>query len=347
MKSGLLPENKNTLYPDSVNVLMAQIRSAIEASKIVMVISHLDPDGDALGTQLAVSSHLARLGKQVFSVRESEIPMKYRFLTDMYAIQTFDSIDPAIKPDTVIVLECPGKDRIGRAMHFLETAVSVINIDHHAANDMYGTVNWLDATASSVGEMLTEYFDFVGYDLSSVEATQLYTAILTDTGRFRYSSTSTRTMKAAALLISRGAKPQDITDAIYFSQPVSSLRLMGRVLNSIEFHHGNRICMIQMTRHMLAESGAIGSEGEGLVDFVLQGRDAVTGALLKEVDGSTTKVSLRSRSGLDVASLALQFGGGGHVNAAGCTLQLPLIQAREIVLNVLTKAVTEYERTHH
>jgi bifunctional oligoribonuclease and PAP phosphatase NrnA len=346
MKSGLLPENKSPLQP-SVDEMMTRIRTAIESSHTVLVVSHLDPDGDSLGTQLAVTSYLGRIGKLVISVRQSEIPEKYRFLTDTYAIQVCDAVDPAIRPDTVIVLECPSRDRIGRAAHYLDSAACVINIDHHAANDMYGTLNWLDATASSVGELMTEYFDFVGFELSPEESTQLYTAILTDTGRFRYGSTSTRTMKAAGLLISRGAKPQEITDAIYFSQPVSSLRLMGKVLNSIEFHHGNRICMIQINRAMLAESGAIGSEGEGLVDYVLHGKDAIVGALLKEVDGSTTKVSLRSRNGLDVAALAQQFGGGGHVNAAGCTIQLPFLQAREIVLNLLTTAMTEYERTHH
>jgi bifunctional oligoribonuclease and PAP phosphatase NrnA len=326
---------------------MTRLRSAIAASHTVLVVSHLDPDGDSLGTQLAVTSYLSRLGKQVVSVRESEIPVKYRFLTDIYAIQVCDAVDPSIKPDTVIVLECPSRDRIGRASKYLDTASCVINIDHHAANDMYGTLNWLDATASSVGELITEYFEFAGYELSQEEAAQLYTAILTDTGRFRYGSTSTRTMKAAGLLISRGAKPQDITDAIYFSQPVSSLRLMGKVLNSIEFHHGNRICIMQVNRAMLAESGAIGSEGEGLVDYVLHGKDALVGALLKEVDGSTTKVSLRSRSGVDVSVLAQQFGGGGHVNAAGCAVQLPLLQTREMIINLLTTAVTEYERTHH
>jgi phosphoesterase RecJ-like protein len=185
--------------------------------------------------------------------------------------------------------------------------------------------------------MAYEYFVTVGYEISPVVAEYLYTAILTDTGRFRYANTTARTMEIAGRLIEAGADTQRICDLIYYDLPPTTTMLVGRVLNEVEFFDQGRICLLTLTRRMLEETGADRSETEGLVDFTMVNRGVLAGALISEIDDQATKVSLRSKNHINVARLAATFGGGGHVNAAGCTVPLPLPQAKAEVLRLLVE----------
>ncbi|MFQ6009385.1 MAG: bifunctional oligoribonuclease/PAP phosphatase NrnA, partial [Candidatus Zixiibacteriota bacterium] len=169
-------------------------------------------------------------------------------------------------------------------------------------------------------------------------AEQLYTAILTDTGRFRYKSTSPRTMAIAGLLIKAGADPQKICDHVYYNLRPSSMKLIGKVLNRIEFYDNGTICLLTLTQQMLKECKAELSESDGLVDFTLLTEGVVVGALLKETNSGYTKVSFRSRDSVDVAAVAIRFGGGGHYNASGCTLPMELFQAKNEVIKLLREA---------
>ncbi|MEW5994645.1 MAG: bifunctional oligoribonuclease/PAP phosphatase NrnA [Candidatus Zixiibacteriota bacterium] len=314
---------------------ISEIRGLLERSQRVLVASHIDPDGDAIGTQLAFGGYLKALGKEAFLVRDAEVPVKYRFLDGADAIRHVSEHRDDLSIDTALILECPNADRIGEAGRFLTTDIQVINIDHHRDNRNFGTVNWVDPSASSVGEMACEYFREVGFQITPAIAEQLYTAILTDTGRFRFSSTTARTLAVAGELIAAGANPQKICDHAYYNLQPSTMRLIGKVLNSIEFFDDGTICFLTLTRAMLAQTGAELSESEGLVDFTMFTNGVLAGALLKENSSGVTKVSLRSRNLIDVAQLAAQFGGGGHPNAAGCTIPLPLGQAREQLLQII------------
>ena len=312
-----------------------EIRSLIEDAREVLVLSHVDPDGDALGTQLAVAAYLRDIGKSVYLVRETGVPPKYAFLPGVAAITHIDSLPDDFRVDTAIVLECPSRERIGRAAALLGDDLTLINIDHHPDNTLDGAVNWVDIDASSVGEMVFEYFLSVNYALSVETAENLYAAILTDTGGFRFSSTRPRTLEVAGELVRCGADPHRINDYIYHRLEPSSLRLLGKVLSTIEFTADGRCCLLTLTRAMLGSSGAQESESEGIVDYTLFARGVQAGALLREIEPDRTKVSLRSRDPLNVGALAASLGGGGHFNAAGCILDLPMPAARNEIAHRL------------
>ena len=322
--------------PDSA---IKETEKLLKAAGRILLVSHVDPDGDAVGTLLAFASYLKSLGKEYTAVRDSGIPHKYMFLPGVEAIKPVEQSDRDISFDTALVLECPTLERAGKAGELIKENMTVINIDHHQDAVPFGTVNWLDTGVSSVGEMAFEYFEKVGFKLSPEVAEQLYTAILTDTGRFRYASTSPRTMAVAGKLIAAGADRRKICDEVYFNVPPEVLKLTGMVFNTVEFHRDNSICLIHLTGEMLKRSGADKSASEGLVDFTMFNKNIAVGALLRETGPKETKISLRSRDAVDVAAIADRFNGGGHVNAAGCTVPEALPEARKILLRILEEAV--------
>jgi phosphoesterase RecJ-like protein len=329
---------KSNSSQTALNAPIAEIRHLFESCQRILVASHVDPDGDAIGTQLAFASYLRQLGKEVFLVREDEVPAKYQFLPGTDAIPHISSYCPDFSVPTALILECPSIERIGQASRFLAPEARIVNIDHHRDNEVFGEVNWIDSQVSSVGEMVFEYFSRVDHEISPQTAEQLYTAILTDTGRFRYLSTSPRTMAIAGLLIKAGADPQKICDHVYYNLRPSSMKLIGKVLNGIEFYDEGSICLLTLTQQMLKECKAELSESDGLVDYTLFTEGVVVGALLKETNSGHTKVSFRSRDSIDVAAIALRFGGGGHHNASGCTLPFELFQAKKEVIKLLREA---------
>lgn len=315
-----------------------EMRDFFENCRRILVASHVDPDGDAVGTQLAFASYLRSLGKEVFLARQAKVPAKYRFLRGADSITDIGSYDKDFSVAAALILECPNVTRIGQAGRLLAPDAKIVNIDHHQDNEAFGDINWIDTQVSSVGEMAFEYFSQVGYRISAETAEQLYTAVLTDTGRFRYSSTSSRTMAIAGLLIEAGADPQKICDNVYYNMRPSTMKLIGKVLNSIEFFDKGSICLLTMTRQMLDQCGAEDSESEGIVDFTLFTEGVLVGALLKGGNPDRTKVSLRSRDHIDVAALASRYGGGGHPNAAGCVIPLPLPEAKKELVKLLREA---------
>jgi len=326
---------QNNVVVTSAQPPVEAIKAIFEEGRKILVASHIDPDGDALGTQLAFAEYLKSLGKEVFLVRDNDIPFKYRFLAGVNEIPKVDSYREKGIFDTALILECPNIERIGRASELLNGAIRIVNIDHHRDNGLFGEVNWINSQSSSVGEMAVEYFERVGYEIGPAVAEQLYTAIMTDTGRFRYRSTLPRTMEIAGKLIASGADPQKICDYVYYNLQPSTMSLIGKVLNSIEFHHNGRLCLLRLTREMLAKTGADESESDGLVDYTLFNAGVVVGALLKEIDNRHTKVSFRSKDGINVAAIAGRYGGGGHFNASGCTINKSLEETRTELLKIL------------
>ena len=318
--------------------IMRRLRELLEASHGLLVVTHIDPDGDAIGTQLAFGCYFRDLGWPATLIRNSAIPAKYRFLPGADAILPTEQLSSRAPFDTVLVLECPNRDRLGSAAVFLERARTVINIDHHPVNSLSADLSWVDPAASSVGEMAFEYFGTVGYEIGPDVASQLYTAILTDTGRFRFESTTPRTLVVASELVRAGANPRTICDRVYFDQPREQMTLIGEVLRQAEYHDTGRICLLSLSKARLEETGADPADTEGLVDYSLYARGVQIGVLLREIDRGQTKISLRSRGGCDVAQVAGQLGGGGHPGAAGCRLPLPLEQAKSEIVRILREA---------
>jgi phosphoesterase RecJ-like protein len=317
---------------------IARIRPLLENCKRPLVVSHIDPDGDAIGTQLAFGEYFRRIGASPTLVRESNVPSKYQFLPGIERIMPVSDIAAGADFDLALVLECPSLDRLGSAARLIGEQTTVINIDHHQDNVLAAVVSWVDVSASSVGELAFEYFREIGFKINPVMATNLYTAILTDTGRFRFASTTPCTLAIAADLVRAGADPRMITDRVYYDIDPAVMRLTGRMLNDLEYFDGGRICILTLTRPMLAETGADITNTEGLVDYSLFTSGVSVGALLREIDPDRTKVSLRSRDGIDIAAVAARWGGGGHRNAAGCTVRMPLAETRRELVKLLQES---------
>ena len=313
------------------------ISAILEESKTVLVVSHVDPDGDALGTQLAFATFLRKNGKKVYLVKEDEIPEKYLFLPGLDKINHIHDFTDGLSADAAVVLECPKISRAGNIIKKLNENCRIINIDHHQDNEGFGEINWIDQKASSVGEMVCEYFDAVGYEIDQDSAVQLYTAILTDTGRFRYNSTSARTMVIAGKLIEAGADPRIICDQLYYNLPVATIKLIGHALDRAEFVSDGKVCILSLGKEEIRKKGARLSDTEGLAEYTLYGKGVEVGILLKEGDDGITRVSLRSRGEINVADLAAKFEGGGHPCAAGCSIEKNIDEAKQVLLKALAE----------
>lgn len=314
------------------------IRPLLESCRRPLVVSHIDPDGDAIGTQLAFGEYFRRIGKTPALVRESSIPSKYRFLPGVERIIPLGDVPAGAEYDLALVLECPSPDRLGTVARLIGEHTTIINIDHHQDNALEAAISWVDVSASSVGELAFEYFREIGFEIDPSIATDLYTAILTDTGRFRFESTTSRTLTIAADLVRAGADPRLITDRVYYDVDPAVMKLTGRLLAELEYFDDGRICIMPLTHTMLMETGADIANTEGLVDYSLFTRGVNVGILLREIDPGRTKVSLRSRNGINIAEVAARWGGGGHRNAAGCTVRMPLADTKRELVRLLQES---------
>jgi len=293
--------------------LLRQIRTGHR----FLLTSHLNPDGDAVGSSLGLARILRRQGKGAVVWLKDEPPGIYHALPGSERIHT-GAEPPAGWPDKfdgAVILECPSLDRTG-----LEEALGerpILNIDHHLGNQCYGEVNWVDSAAPAVGEMVFRLARGLKIDLDPETATCLYLTLVTDTGGFRFANATPEAFEAAAALVREGASPQTVARWLYESQPESMLRLLGEMLQTLELHHGGRIATARLEPDMFERAGASRGDSEGLIDFPrsIAGVEAV--ALLRRLPEGSYKVSLRSHGDLDVERVARQHGGGGHKNAAG------------------------------
>ncbi|HEV8582013.1 MAG TPA: bifunctional oligoribonuclease/PAP phosphatase NrnA [Thermoanaerobaculia bacterium] len=286
-----------------------------------LLTSHVNPDGDAIGSELGLARLLRGLGKAAVVWNRDATPTLYRPLPGSDRIHVGEA-PPAGFPDgfdAFIVLECPSPDRTGLENHLSETPV--INIDHHLGNQCYGAVNWVDSAAPAVGEMVYRLAQGLKVNLEPEVASCLYLTLVTDTGGFRFSNATPAAFEAAAALVREGAHPEQVSQWLYESQPLGVVRLLGEMLQTLQLHEGGRVATGRLTRAMFEKVGAAPGDSEGLIDHLrsIAGVDAV--ALIREREDGSHKVSLRSRGEVDVEKIARHHGGGGHRNAAGFTLE--------------------------
>jgi bifunctional oligoribonuclease and PAP phosphatase NrnA len=289
-----------------------------------LLTSHVNPDGDAIGSELGLARLLRRLGKGAAVWNLDPIPAIYRPLPGSDRVHS-GAEPPAGFPekfDSIVVLECPSLDRTGIEEHLSPgSALPVINIDHHLGNQHYGAVNWVDSAAPAVGEMVFRLAQALKVALEPEIASCLYLTLVTDTGGFRYSNATPAAFEAAAALVREGAHPEQVAQWLYESQPVAVVRLLGEMLQTLALHHGGRIATVRLDPEMFARAGAAAGDSEGLIDHPrsIAGVDAV--ALIRRREDGSHKVSLRSRGEVDVEKIARHHGGGGHRNAAGYALE--------------------------
>jgi phosphoesterase RecJ-like protein len=319
----------------------AQINSVLSIlndKKRFLITSHLDPDGDSLGCQLALYRALEGMGKQAVVINQGNMPSKYRFL-DRDNIIDFNLKSLDFSPEAVIILECPSIERMGDVRNLIPGSAVIVNIDHHPDNVQYGDINLVDIDSSALGETLFLIFQAGDIEISADMALLLYAAIVSDTGRFRFGSTTARCMEVAARLIEKGADPKLVADSIYSDYSPQTIRLLGNTLAGLKLDAEGKLGYVTITRKSLEESGADMENSEGFVDYTLTISGILLGIMFKEISKGRVKVSVRSQNGFDAAAFARLFEGGGHVNAAGFTargsldgvIERVLARARELL----------------
>lgn len=318
---------------------LAEINAVIEKYNRFLITSHMDPDGDSIGSQMALYYSLLNRGKIAAVVNQGSIPAKYRFL-DSDNIIKFSSDKLPYTPEVVIVLECPSLDRIGFVRELIPESAILLNIDHHNDTENYARVNIVDKESSAVAEILYFLFEEDGSKITPEIAKQLYAAISSDTGRFRFGSTTSRSMYVASKLIEKGANPKEIADNLYSGMAPGTIKLLGYTLASLKIEAGGKIGYFAITRENLRKSGAMIENSEGFVDFILSINGVRMGFLFKELSDGVVKVSVRSQNGYDSAEFASLFNGGGHTNAAGFSKKG---EFGTVVNNIIEKA-REYIR---
>ncbi len=309
--------------PDLTHDLDAVV-AALKAADRVLIATHENPDGDAVGSLTAAEAALRGLGKQVrtFIHADSTIPIEVSFL-ETKGLER--EIDPAtVEGWTLLALDCGNERRIGPGYEgLLEAAATVIDIDHHHDNSRFGDVNLIDGTASSTAEILAHVFDELGAEITPKVAESLYVGLVTDTGRFQYRTTSPAALRLAARLVEAGADVHKVFELVFERTAFSKFKLRGALIDNTELFQGGRLAVSSITRENLAAVTGDEATTEGLIDDIRAIEGVEVAAVIREQvpldDGSIPdcRVSLRSRGGIDVSVIARKSSGGGHKQAAG------------------------------
>jgi len=306
-----------------------------------LLVTHVQPDGDAVSSLLAAALLLRALGKRYTPVIADRVPNKLRFLEGSGLIRTARADEPPGRlHDRVIALDCADFSRIGAAAAWCAPDARLLNIDHHPTNDGFGDVVLIKPEAAATAEILYELVNAMGVPWHRELAECIYTGILTDTGGFRYPNTTPASHRIASEMLERGAAGSQIAERLLERVPHSHVRLLKRALSTLSFAAGNRISWLTVTRADMAETEAETEDLEGLVNYPRNIEGVEVGILFKEVDDGKVKVSLRSAGAIDVAAFAKSFGGGGHVRAAGVTLDMPLPDAVDTIVGALRGLMT-------
>ncbi|MYA06506.1 MAG: bifunctional oligoribonuclease/PAP phosphatase NrnA [Holophagales bacterium] len=305
-----------------------------------LLSSHAHPDGDAIGSEVALARLLRKAGRTATIWNADPAPDTYAGVTADLPIHVGRK-PPAGFPDEfdfVVPLECPRLDRTG-----LEDALSllpILNIDHHLGNELYGRANWVDTEAPAVAEMVLRLARALDLEIDEPTATALYLGLSTDTGSFRFSNATPRAFEAAADLVRYGARPERVATWVYESQSPGAVRLLAEMLGTLELHCDERIASVRLELSMFERAGARQTDSEGLIDHPRAIRDVEAVVLFRERPEGDVKVSLRSRGRIDVGAIAARRGGGGHRNAAGC-----LVRDREDEQTLIAELATAVEAT--
>jgi phosphoesterase RecJ-like protein len=295
---------------------LAQIVGEIHRRQRFVLSSHVRPDGDAIGSQLAMAYALRQLGKQVRIVDGDKPPTPLLVFPGVDEIEVAKSIDDP--GDAVIVMECGDLARTG--VSGFERGY-VINIDHHPGNTMYGALNWFDLSAAACGEMVYDLVQALGVPLSKEIATHVYIAILTDTGSFHYSNISPRTFEICQRCVEVGVDPPAVARSIFDSNNLGRLKLFGAVLSKMELDSTGRLATVYVDQQLATECGGTYEDTEGLINLPLTVKEIQAVVFFKENGPHDWRISMRSKGDIDINAVAKRFGGGGHKNASGCSAE--------------------------
>jgi phosphoesterase RecJ-like protein len=311
-----------------------EIVDAIRARQRFVLSSHSRPDGDSIGSQLAMAYALKRLGKDVTVVNADPAPPPLMQFPGVPEITIAAAVDGAY--DAAIIMECSDLARTG--VTGLDRFF-VINIDHHPGNTGYGGINWFDSTAAACGEMVFDLVRALGVPLTVDIATHIYLAILTDTGSFHYSSISSRTFEMCREALEAGVDPVLVARNVYDSNNMGRLKLFGSVLSAMQLDTTGRIAIVYLDHEMAREAGGTYEDTEGLINLPLTVKEIQAVVFFKQVEGDEYRVSMRSKGDIDIGIVAKAFGGGGHKNAAGCTVTGAIDALQKVFIEKIEHAI--------
>ena len=300
----------------------------LQAAKIVLC-THVSPDGDTLGSALGLARFLRRQGKEVTVYCDDQINASFGFLPDIDSVRR-PTAETTLDADILAVIDASSFDRVGIAAAQTRYK-TLLNIDHHISNTRFAEYLYLDAAAAATGEIMCDLFDAMGWPLDYETAVCFYTAITTDCGSFRYANTTPKTMRRAAALLEYGVQPNEISDKLELRSR-ATVELLGKVLPSLTFACGGRIAYLTVTNDLYDKD----ANTDSFVSYPRYVDGVEVAVMFKAVEPEVVRVSMRSHN-VDVAQVAVRFGGGGHVRAAGCTIYAPVEEARRLLLAELEK----------
>lgn len=312
--------------------LLAQTAEAIRRRQRFVIASHVRPDGDAVGSQMAMAYALKHLGKEVRVVSCDAAPPPLLVFPGVSEIEIVDRVDDP--GDAVIVME--SGDLLRTGVSGLERGF-VINIDHHVGNSMFGAINWFDVSAAACGEMVFDLVRELGVPLSHDIAVHLYVAILTDTGSFRHSNITPRTFEICRQCVEAGVNPSAVARSVFDSNNLGRLKLMGAILSRMHIDSSGRLATVSVDEELVTSCNGTYEDTEGLINLPLTVREIQAVVFFKQVGPNDWRVSMRSKGDVNINAVAKEFGGGGHKNASGCSASGSL----EHLTRVFQQKITE------
>lgn len=324
--------------------VLNKLVEALKKSRNVVIISHTGPDGDTLGSMLALKEILLTLNtlEKIDTVAVSKIPDMYKFLPGVNLVKFQDNKDLYQSYDIVIAVDCASLDRLGDAVDLFKNAKLTINIDHHISNNNFGDINWIETNAAACGQILYKLIEYLEINITKSIATNLYTAILTDTGGFKFENAKAETFEICSKLVMAGADPVFIYKECYESKPLPMVRLQAKAVDQAVFTKNNQIAYSSISRKLLELLDATDDHVEGISEILRQINTVKVAIIFKETSKGDTKVSFRS-NGVDVCEIARFFGGGGHKLAAGCTIAKNIADSINEILPMIKRQIDKQQ----
>ncbi|MBI4040248.1 MAG: bifunctional oligoribonuclease/PAP phosphatase NrnA [Deltaproteobacteria bacterium] len=322
---------------------MKEALDCFQRGKSFLTISHVQPDGDALASQLAIGLGLEQLGKKVVYFNDGDIPESLKFLPKAKEVVSVLPDQPQF--DVVISCDCGSLARLGDKFLKYKNYKTLVNVDHHFSNDRYGNINVVMPEAASTGEVVWGLLEKLNVTLTKDIATNIYCTLVTDTGSFRYSNTKTHTLQLAARMLEAGTNPEEVSEHLFESQPYEAFLLLSRVLNRMELSKDKKYSWSVIYQKDLKETGTKYEVTEEFINYPRSIRGVWVAVLFKELQDGHYKVSLRSKTdAIDVSSICQKFQGGGHKRASACILKGKFEEVKTKLFHEIEEALSKQER---